>query len=305
MVGEGLDAGFLSVSGTSSSDVYVVGADPGDGPWLLHYDGADWNKVETGSSGDLWWVWASQGDSVWLCGDGGRVLHYTPSTGDFTEEIVGGDNLTFFGIWGTADDDVWTVGGDVGVASDAAALYHFDGTAWSEVLMPDAAESQFAMYKIWGSASDDVWVVGANGIVVRWDGSAWTDMESPTTRTLFTINGDGDDVYAVGGFGTGTIVHWDGSSWMDQSPSISGQFNGVFVGAGGPVAVGVSGGIWWEDGGEWVADARGPASFLDFHGAWQDENGDVWAVGGSISSLPLNQGMVAYGGELDIPAISF
>ena len=50
------DAALLSVHGTSSTNVYAVGADSGDGPLALHWNGRDWTKLETGLEGDLWWV---------------------------------------------------------------------------------------------------------------------------------------------------------------------------------------------------------------------------------------------------------
>jgi len=45
---------LLSVSGTSSRDVWAVGADRGRGPLVLHYDGTVWTRLETGSTGGLW-----------------------------------------------------------------------------------------------------------------------------------------------------------------------------------------------------------------------------------------------------------
>ena len=58
LVLEDLPAGLLSISGSSDSDVYAVGIDPGDGggPLVMHYDGQDWNRLNTGASGDLWWI---------------------------------------------------------------------------------------------------------------------------------------------------------------------------------------------------------------------------------------------------------
>src|SRR6187402_3545388 len=51
-------AAFMSVHGTRSDDVWMVGADDGKGPVVVHYDGAAWERRETGIRGDLWWVHA-------------------------------------------------------------------------------------------------------------------------------------------------------------------------------------------------------------------------------------------------------
>jgi hypothetical protein len=47
---QNLPAAVLSVSGTSSSDVYAVGADArdGHGPYVIHYDGSTWKRLDTG-----------------------------------------------------------------------------------------------------------------------------------------------------------------------------------------------------------------------------------------------------------------
>ena len=50
------DAALLSIHGTSATNVYAVGADGGDGPIVIHWDGNDWTKINTGLTGDLWWV---------------------------------------------------------------------------------------------------------------------------------------------------------------------------------------------------------------------------------------------------------
>ena len=40
------------VNGTSASDVWIAGADDGHGPVVLHFDGNDWQRRETGVKGE-------------------------------------------------------------------------------------------------------------------------------------------------------------------------------------------------------------------------------------------------------------
>ena len=56
VVASELDEAVLAVGGSSSRDVWAVGADKGQGPLVLHWDGSTWTRVPTGSHGDLWWV---------------------------------------------------------------------------------------------------------------------------------------------------------------------------------------------------------------------------------------------------------
>src|SRR5690606_15027734 len=56
LVFENLDPALLSVWGSAHDDVWTVGADAGDGPMVLHFDGTDWTRLATNQSGNLWWV---------------------------------------------------------------------------------------------------------------------------------------------------------------------------------------------------------------------------------------------------------
>src|SRR5688572_1205303 len=58
LVVESPSAALLSVSGTSADDVWMVGADGGDGPLVLHWEGTGWQRVQSAARGDLWWVQA-------------------------------------------------------------------------------------------------------------------------------------------------------------------------------------------------------------------------------------------------------
>jgi hypothetical protein len=53
VVVEALPEAVLSVSGRSATDVWAVGVDKGQGPLVLHFDGAAWTRVPTGTRGDL------------------------------------------------------------------------------------------------------------------------------------------------------------------------------------------------------------------------------------------------------------
>ena len=105
------------------------------------------------------------------------------------------------GIWGTADDDIFVVGG-------FGTILHFDGSSWNK--MESGTEER--LYDVWGTAGGDVFAVGNDGVVLHYDGSDWTEMSCDTGgRTLESVWGsDSDDVYAVG---YDMIMHYDGDSW--------------------------------------------------------------------------------------------
>lgn len=301
VVAEELGGALLSVTGTSAEDVWAAGADDGQGPFVLHYDGETWTREATGTTGDLWWAWMPPGGArPWISGDHGRVLR---PTGAGWEEMVVDAEITLFGLWGPAEDDLWTVGGNVATAS-GARMYHWDGSAWSRVELPDDADAETALYKVWGTGTDAVWACGTGGLMLRWDGASWTRVPSGTDRTLLTLSGTGDDaIWAVGGIGNASIVHWDGATWADESPGFAREMNGVNARDGHVAAVGRAGEVWLRGEDQtWTQDARGRGTFLDLHAGWIDPDGGLWTVGGSIATLPLVRGVLLYGGSAVVTA---
>lgn len=293
--GAALSSAVLSIWGSSSSDVWMVGADDGSGPLLLHYDGTAWDRIDTSSvPGDLWWVWSDGGDQVFLSGELGRVVTYDRPSGTLTEVTATNPAYKLFGLWGTSPTDVYAVGGDVNGGLDGVIL-HYDGTTWTEVATAPPADSgtRRQAFKIWGSAADDVWVVGTGALIMHYDGADWVTDDSPPlfdSVPLTTVHGTGpDDVYAVGGFGNAATIHYDGTAWSDTSPpplAVAPFFNGIYSTLDrGVVSCGGSGSIWWHDGTEWSLDERTLVSSRDYHACWIDEAGSVWAVGGDLTTL--------------------
>lgn len=65
---------------------------------------------------------------------------------------------------------------------------------------------------LWGSGDGDVFAGTAEGALFHWNGSAWTEQDSPVHTELVMLHGTApDDVYAVGE--QGAILHYDGSAW--------------------------------------------------------------------------------------------
>lgn len=303
VLGSNLPGGLLSIYATDTSNVWTVGGDLGSGPLVLHYDGASWEQIDTGSSGDLWWVWGDGAD-LWMVGGESRVLT-RHADGSITEQDLGMPNITLFGIWGSGPTDIWTVGGDINVAHDGAHAWHFDGSAWTEVELPASAAAKVAMYKVWGTGPNDAWIVGGEGTILHWDGSSWEGNGASSERTLFTVSGDDQGVYAVGGSISATILRFDGSAWQDETPPLANQQNGVSARSGcDPASVGTGGSVFSRTDAGWTADSRAPGTYFDLHGVWVDPDCAIWAVGGAITSFPLSQGVLLYGGGQDIAPIA-
>ncbi len=308
ILSEARPGALLALWGATADDLWVVGADGGAGPELLHLDGGAWTAIDAGSPGDLWWVWGDGQGSVYAVGTGGRLLEIDASTHAVTETILD-PALTLFGVWGSSPTDIWVVGGNP-FLGDGAELWHQDGSGWAQVTdVPATFEGQSYGFKVWGSGPDDIWVVGAGLMTMHWDGATWTDHAAPApdaTQSLFTVSGDGDGaVYAVGGVGLtkATLLAWDGADWADETPADAGQLNGVSAVAGAdPVACGKDGRVYARTGGSWAEHPAGRPTGQDLHACWVDPDGGVWTVGGHMASYPLTDGVLAYTGPGAPPA---
>lgn len=304
---EDLAAALLSIAGTGPSEMYAVGADPGDGngPLVLRYDGTAWRRMATGQSGDLWWISVEPIDGAYyLSGAGGLVLRLDLASRTFTRLPTPSSEPILYGIWGSAADDLWVVGGAPDVPASGGVIWHFDGTTWNSVdTSTIRAGGVPTLFKVWGRAADEIFAVGASGVMLRYDGSLWQEIASGTTRPLFTVHGNDDIVVATGGFLTGVIVESDGGPFAPRQATDTPQMNGVFVSDDdGAVAAGVTGTYSARSGGTWELVESNVDTFLDFHAAFVDAEGGVWSVGGDLTTQ-LSLGMLAYAGTRSISSV--
>jgi hypothetical protein len=310
---QGQPAALLSISGTSAADVYAVGADGHDGmgPYILHYDGQDWRRLDSGVTGNLWWISVAPIDgSFYMAGENGTVLRYGLSTQAFEKLPSLGAQTLLFGIWGTDANHLWAVGADLSNTGANGVVWGFDGTRWTldTAIKRLLAQGVPILYKVWGRDENDLYVVGQRGVVVHFDGSLWTQSTvdlngaDPANSSLFTIHGNATEAVAVG-FGTltnnvvsGLVLESQGTSFQNAAPPGTPQINGVFMRPDGTgVAVGIAGTVAFRSAGGWQLQQPGLNTPRDFHAAWVDPAGGVWAVGGNLST-DLDQGILAYGG---------
>lgn len=308
-----LPGALLSVSGTSATDVYAVGADSGDGSTVLHYIGEDWRPVDTGTSGDLWWITDRTIDrAFYIGGENGMILQFNPDTDTFIQMETPGNEL-IYGVWGNESDSIWAVGGDPDNLSElgTGVIWRFNGISWSiENISAAAPDGLPAVFKVWGRSSTDVYVCTIDGSIFRFDGTAWSREVTDTTRRLFTIHGNTTLTVAVGGFNDGIIEEFNGQEFENVAEFLTPQLNGVFIpenGAG--VAVGgarpdggIGPGVMFRgNDGTWRLQDTNLRTARDFHGTWVDPDGGVWAVGGNVASDPLIDGIVGYYGTQTVP----
>jgi len=303
-----LPGGLLSVSGTSATNVYAVGADgDGNGPMVVHYDGTDWTRLDTDAVGDLWWISDRPiGDAFFMVGEAGLILRFDRTMGTFEQYPTPADNITLYGIWGTQENNLVAVGGDPNNPDPSGVIWRFNGQEWTAEDVTDIDPLGIpVLFKVWGRSASEIYACGARGIVLRYDGAAWTEIPTPTTRTLFTIHGNADRVVACGGIQTGVIIELQGDAFVDVTPVGAVQMNGTFSAAGGDsVTVGQEGAVAWRRATNWdvVDTGLNLDPLLSYHATWIDPAGGVWAVGGNLVSEPAVTGLLSYYGVPEIRA---
>ena len=186
------------------------------------------------------------------------------------------------GVWGSAPDDVWTVGG-----LDEGQIHHYDGQQWSLVKVPAGTP---LLSWVYGFGRDDVWAVGTKGSALHYDGKTWETVETGTTEDLWGVWGaSADDLWVVGGtVGDGDpallrIVKGKFETFPLDKEENTRDATSLFKvwGIGDAVfAVGEAGLILRWDGKKWSAISGGAKANDDFVSLWGTSADNIVAVGG-------------------------
>jgi hypothetical protein len=292
-VGEDVGA-FFSVWGPSADLIYAVGGQQGAGGLsigaMMRREGGTWSAAELpDDTAKLNWIHGRDALRV-VVGELGTILVRDGDDGEW--ELFGcGTVLPLWGVWISAADDAWAVGGD-GFMRDPV-LCHYDGAAWTMVELPELTVDSKGLFKVFGVAPDDVWAVGDAGLLLHWDGSTWTQVEVDTASDLISLWGTGaDELLAVGGRANGTLVRYDGTAWTATALTGPG-LNGIWMDADGTARIGgTQGTIAVVPPGSATPEPEDAGTLRTIHAVWQADDGRTYAVGGSIDLPPPFVGVI-------------
>jgi len=189
------DGGVPNIWGTSSSNLYFAGRKGS----LVHYDGSDWTKLDSGTDLRL----------TDICGfeDGNFAIVGSNSATNENIFIVKKDNnSTQFeydtnrkkGIWGTDINNIYAVG---------AGLFHFNGDTLIMIQWPNNIPQIF-VESLRGTASNNIFASGHFSFIMHFNGKSWYYYEDLYgDANLYAISVLEDEVFAVGADGYNAYIY--------------------------------------------------------------------------------------------------
>jgi hypothetical protein len=184
---------LAAVWGASPADVWIVG----EGGLVLHGSASGVARETSNTTENLTGVWGTGAGNVWAVSALGTVIRrsatWTVQATDLAARVfygiwlaapppndvwVAGDRVALHNdgggwaaasnaldiatsIWGSASDDIWTVGRSV--APNLTTISRFDGVQWLAVPNPATA----ALLAVRGTSATNVWAVGNGGTVLK------------------------------------------------------------------------------------------------------------------------------------------
>ncbi|MBI1320280.1 MAG: hypothetical protein GC168_15240 [Candidatus Hydrogenedens sp.] len=272
------NGGLSAVWGSAPDDVFIVGGTT-EQAWIYHFDGIEWSQMAAPAVPQLIWVFGFGTDNVYAVGLDGAVIQYD---GLQWHILDSGTDEDLWGIWGTAPDDLWLVGGEL-TPGDPVIL-HYDGQVFAKWAAPENDRNATSLFKVWG-IGDEVFAVGSTGLIIAFDGERWAQVPAgPAANDDFvSLWGTREDhIAAVGGRASGILSDFDGQAWSTRPVAPVPGLSAVYMGQDDEAIVGGQRGFVGHYNPETMEliEEAAPTDNLQFiHGVWGDDAGRHYAVG--------------------------
>jgi hypothetical protein len=271
---------FLMAWGAEPGDVWVVGGQPDAGVALRGGPSALVDFALPEGTPLLNWVHGTATDDVWVAGLNGTLLHWDGGAWtDHTQPI----EAAFWGVHARSRTDVWAVGGRSAWGGDQAVVYHYDGSAWTPLELPELLADLGNVYKAFHDGTD-LWACGFEGAVIR--ATSADDLRafpSGYAGDIVTVHGlPGEAPLFVGGRGTGAILELNGDALAVTAQAPAG-LSGLHVMADGRAVVAGEGGFagLYDPATDTLTASPVPTQDV-LHGVFVQQDGTVWVVGGNL-----------------------
>lgn len=327
---------FFGVDATSTTNAWAVGraenapSQPLTRPLVARWNGSTWSLASTPTlGGELRGVDGSAATNAFAVGSvevplGGGTVTSGPLTERWngtswsvasSPTPAGSTGAWLSGVKTFSTTNAWAVGQYFASSQPflRTLIQQWNGTGWSIVPSPNPDSAKNLLSDVDGSAVNDVWAVGnmgddgyggtVAGLVVRWNGSTWSNVDVSgafadntlsTVRFTDVVAVSGNDVWIVGSGFHRTLftsvpfsLRWNGQVWqrsiMTGAPGTG--FDGVAAISSSQVYAFGGNGIARWTGTSWAAESvTVPGSLVDGAGTG---TATVWAVGYSSQTLAM------------------
>ncbi|HXT18217.1 MAG TPA: hypothetical protein VN706_21480 [Gemmatimonadaceae bacterium] len=191
---------------TSPTSAFAVGWNL----FLARWNGSSWtvDAPPAGTPGVriLQGVWSDGPSNAWAVGGASTILRWNGTAWSVVSDVlkpITGITDNYNAVWGVGSSVIMV--GDTGIV----ACQSSGGVCSRQTGLPGAG----SLFSVWGTAANNVIAVGQKGRILHFDGTSWSLVESPTSRTLARVWGSSaSDVWAVG---DSVLIHFDGTKWAN------------------------------------------------------------------------------------------
>jgi hypothetical protein len=229
--------GFLNAVTATASGGWAVGGLPNGHNWphplALRLSGSMWSRVSVPYVLDMTGVATTGTNAAWAIGATEQQFEFARWNGHtWTWEfsiLPVQDTYILGGIAAGPRGAAFTVGYEFPDGGRQVPVsLKLAGSTWKKVTVraPSNADLNTVSFAPGGTA----WAAGSAGpstLILRWNGSAWTRVASPSPGSGDTLDGLGfsseRDGWAVGSSGSDTLIlHWNGKAWGTPPPPPTG-----------------------------------------------------------------------------------
>jgi len=278
---------LYALSVVAANDVWAVGALGS----VIHFDGVAWNPIPTTTSSTLNGVAMLSPTYGWAVGNSDTILRWD----GITWSAVSGPNTKSIFAIAAPSSAVIVAGGE-----DALQYKQTTNATWQLLANQQTAPVNKALRGVSLVSSTEGWAVGNSGTLLRWNGSAWSDVAVPTSNNLIGVDMlNGSEGWAVG---TNDILHFTAGNWVTVTKPTGAALRSVsVVAANNAWAVGDNGVTLNWDGSKWNFVTSPTTRTLS--SVFMLSNIDGWAVGGN-SGTPNTSVILRWNGSVWSPVNS-
>ena len=262
---------FLSINAITSiestihadqTDYWMVG----DQGFIVHWMSASYPVYVDSPAGseNLYDVDFVSPNDGWMVGGGDMILHWNGEEWDISKPSTDGSgwpySYSLYNIALSEENDGWAAGCVGSEGGQQVLIYHWDGTTWSQVSLPEELLFRVCIHDIAAISPNDVWMTGTSwyegkeyGVALHWDGNIWESFSEDESFVIHSLSAlSPDNMWAVTRYGI--IWHWDGIEWVKKAQlDFTGLENAPVIFAREPDDIFVAGNkIWHWDGNIWL-----------------------------------------------------